>query len=278
MEYAISRLSGVRRAAVAVGVACVAMVLGRPSRGQDAVPIDEHTALMVGAHNLKLGVLAFEYGPTRSLSFGVDAPYWVAGALSPLFAPNLHLKFAVIDRPDLVVSGLVAGYYIRLRDEGTTGQLVTVPLSVFGSVPVARRLWLHGELNYNWVRSVGDGAVNNHEVEGAVATRTGQVGLMGEYRFTRVVAAIARGRYQVYTHRIVVEGTSQIDPYTQAELAAELRPAHPHPWLAVAGMAFTWKHVGLLLAAGYGHVFIPGANIAVKDRGFVPDASFWVTF
>jgi hypothetical protein len=275
MVDGISRLS---RAWIIAATACLVSLAARPSRAADAVPIDEHTALMVGEHNLKLGVLAFEYGVTRNFSFGVDAPYWLAGAVGPMFAPNLHAKVAFLERPDIVVSGLVGGYYVRYKDGGTVGQLVTVPISAFGSVPVAPRLWLHGELNYNWVRSVGDGRVNNHEVEGAVATRTGQVGLMAEYHFTRVVAAIARGRYQVYTHRLVVEGTSNIDPYTTAEVAVEMRPVHDHPYMAVAGVALTWKYVGLLLAAGYGHFFIPGANVAVSGPGFVPDASLWVRF
>jgi hypothetical protein len=250
----------------------------RTSRADDAVPIDEHTALMVGRHNLKLGVLAFEYGITRNFSVGVDAPYWVAGAFTSMFVPNLHFKVAILERPDIVVSGLVGGYYIRYDDGGTRGKVVSVPISAFGSVPVAPRLWLHGELNYNWVRSVGDGQVNNHEVEGAVATRTGQIGLMAEYHFTRVVAGIARGRYQVYSGPLVVEGTSNVDPYTTAQVAVEMQPAHRHPYMAVAGVALTWKYVGLLLAAGYGHVFLPGANIAWSGPGFVPDASLWVRF
>jgi hypothetical protein len=270
--------SGLSRAG-RVGAAAVIALLGAGrARAQETVPIDEHTALMVGEHNLKLGVLAFEYGLTRNFSFGINAPYFVAGVVSPLFAPNLHLKLAVIDRPDLVVSALVAGYYIKYDDGGTTGHLVSVPISVFGSVPVAQRLWLHGELNYNWVRSVGDGQVNNHEVEGAVATRTGQIGLMAQYRFTRVVSVLVRGRYQVYSAPLVVEGTSTVDPYTTAQVAAELRPASPHPYMAVASLALTWRHVGLVVGGGYGRFFLPGANIAATSLGFVPDASLWVTF
>jgi len=278
MGHAIRRLSCAGRTIVAAGTACLVVMAARASRADDAVPIDEHTALMVGGQHLKLGVLAFEYGITRNLSVGVDAPYWLAGTFTSLFVPNLHLKAAIVDRPDIVISGLVGGYYIRYEDGGTTGQVVSVPISAFGSVPVAPRLWLHGELNYNWLRSVGDGQVNNHEVEGAVATRTGQIGLMAEYHITRFVAAIARGRLQVYSAPIVVEGTSDVDPYTTAQVAVEMRPAHRNPYMAVAGVALTGKYVGLVLAAGYGHVFIPGANIAVRGPGFVPDASLWVRF
>jgi hypothetical protein len=41
--------------------------------------------------------------------------------------------------------------------------------------------------------------------------------------------------------------------------------------MAVAGVALTWKYVGLLLAAGYGPFFIPEANVVVSGPGFVPD-------
>jgi hypothetical protein len=279
MVHAISRLSRGGRAVATVGAALFALLVARPSRAADAVPIDEHTALMVGEHNLKLGVLAFEYGLTHNFSIGIDAPYYAVGAFtSNLFIPNLHLKAAIIQRPDFVLSALVGGYYIRIKDGGTRGNLLSVPVSLLGSVPVARRLWLHGELNYNWARSIGDGTVNDEQVKGTVATRSGQLGLMGEYRFTRVVAAIARARYQALTSPVVIEGTANPDPYTEVHLQAELRPSRNHPWMAVAGIALTWSHVGLLVAGGYGTPFIPGANVPLGYKGFVPDASFWVTF
>ena len=80
------------------------------------------------------------------------------------------------------------------------------------------------------------------------------------------------------TVKLLAGLNSQLDAYTQAQLEVELRPYRSHPWMAVAGLALTWKHVGLLVAGGYGNVFIPGANVAVPNKGFVPDASLWVTF
>jgi hypothetical protein len=77
---------------------------------------------------------------------------------------------------------------------------------------------------------------------------------------------------------IVVERSPVIDPHTRAELQAEVRPARRHPYMAVAGLALTGKHVGLVLACGHGTVFIPGAKVALADRGVVPDASFRVSF
>jgi hypothetical protein len=260
-----------------VGAGLLVVLLTGTARAEEVVPLDENTALMVGRHQLKLGVLAFEYGITQRVSVGMAAPAWLAGAFSPLFAPNLHLEVGLLDRAPVAVSALLGGYYVRLKDNGETGQLLSIPASLYGSVNVAPRLWLHGELNYNWVRAIGDVAVNTSQVEGATATRNGQVGLAADYHLTRVVALTARGRYQLWSSPLVLTGTSTIDAFTDAELGAELRPDR-HPWMAVAGVAFTWKHVGLMVGGGYGHFFVPGANVATRSAGFVPDGSFWVTF
>ena len=50
-----------------------------------------------------------------------------------------------------------------------------------------------------------------------------------------------------------------------------------HPWNATAGVALLWRHLRLVVGAGYGHYFVPGINLPVPKRGIVPDASLsWV--
>jgi hypothetical protein len=73
------------RIALPMAGALLVVLLGRPSGAADAVPLDEHTALMVGRHQLELGVAAFEHGITHDVSVGLPAPAWVAGAFSPIF-------------------------------------------------------------------------------------------------------------------------------------------------------------------------------------------------
>jgi hypothetical protein len=231
---------------------------------------------MVGEHQWKLGVFGFEYGLTDALSVGVDPPAWALWAMKDVFVPNLHVKGRLARAP--LVSGQIGVYWARIGRERASGDLWMVPMSVFLSRQLRHGLWAHVEANYNWVRAFGAGDPSRVEIAGGLATRSGQLGAMLEQRLGPVAAIVARGRWQVLTRPLVLAGSTPLDPYTQAEVALEGRPVHRHPWMAVAGVALTWRHVGMTVAAGYGHYFVPGANIAVAARGFVPDASFWVRF
>jgi hypothetical protein len=51
-----------------------------------------------------------------------------------------------------------------------------------------------------------------------------------------------------------------------------------HPYSAVAGVALLWQHVRLMVGGGYGYFFVPGMNMAIPSRGFVPDGSLSVVF
>jgi hypothetical protein len=62
--------------------ALLVLLIGRPSSAAEAVPLDEHTALVLGRHRLKLGVLAFERGITHNVSVGLNAAARVAGGSS----------------------------------------------------------------------------------------------------------------------------------------------------------------------------------------------------
>jgi len=273
----------IRRRLGVIGVAVVTATLtsGAPAhaQGDDRVPLDENTALMVGANTLKLGLLAFEYGLSRKVSIGVDPPAWLAGTFSSVFAPNLHVKVALIERRGYVLSARVAGYYVNLTNsDGARGSLVEVVPTVFASSEVLRHLWLHGEVAYNWVRAVGAGDLTKGEVDNAIAVRAWQAGAVVQYKLSPLVSLIGRGRYQFASTPLVVKGNGTLDPYTTAQLGAEVHVVHPHPYLAVAAIALTWRHVGLVAGGGYGQYFIPGANLPLAPVGFVPEGSLWVSF
>jgi hypothetical protein len=262
-----------------VGAPLLALLGGAARAADNAVPLDEHTARTVGDGQLKLGALAFEYGLTRSVSIGADTLALLAGAFSPVLAPNVHLKVALVRTERFVLAGQAGGYYAWASGENqASGHLWIVPVSLIASVAVLPRLWLHGEINYNWARAVGAGDLDRFQVDGAVSTRAGQLGLMVEARLSRVVALIARGRYQAWSAPLVLRGTGDPDPYTHVEVGAEARTDRRHPWMAVAGLALTWSHVGLVAGGGYGELFIPGANVVRPGRGFVPEGSLWVSF
>ena len=247
---------------------------------EDLTLLDERTAYTVGARKLKLGILAFQYGITDRVSVGTDPPVWALRAVASVLVPNLHVKFNFFNRGPVALTGQVAGYYAlidKVPNSSVSGDMVTIPLTLFASFRLAERAWLHSELAYVFARALGSGGnLDNADLEGAVSTRTGQAGLMAEYRVTRIFSLTARGRYQFYSGPLAFSGGGTIDPYTTVQVDGQLRPRVEHPWQAVGGVAFLWKHFHLGVGAGYGNYFVPGMDIAVPQVGFVPEASLAV--
>jgi hypothetical protein len=242
-----------------------------------AIPtFDQRTAYMVGRHTLKLGILAFDYGLTQHLSIGSDPPSWALRAFIHVWVPNLHTKFQLVDRDAVAVALQAAAYYANTDSENISGHLIDVPLTVFVSVRVHPRITLHAEGAYTYAHLFGTGNITNLQFDGATTSRTGQVGLMAQFRLTRIFSLTATGRYQVYSADLPLSGTSSIDPFTTATLNGQLVPAAEHPWEAIGGVAVLWRHFQMILGAGYGHYFAPGLNIASAKRMFVPDASLAV--
>jgi hypothetical protein len=261
-------------AALALALVSPLVAAGAQGEEEPGNPLDEHTALMAGGNRWKLGVFEVGYGITDALSVGIDPPAWALWAIKPAFVPNLHLKKRFWRNPE--VSAQIGAYYARVSRDGIDGHLLLVPVSVFVSREMRPGWWAHLEANYNWIRGFGSGDPSRVEIRGGLATRSGQLGAMVEHRLSRVVALLVRGRYQLLTTPLVLEGSGLLDPYTRADFGLEAHPRYEHPWMAVGGVALTWRYVGLVLGAGYGHYFAPGANVAFGARGFVPDASLWV--
>jgi hypothetical protein len=232
---------------------------------------------MVGRHKLKLGILAAEFGITQWLSIGSDPPAWALRAVSSAWVPNLHAKLQLFDRDPLALALLAGVYYASISQSGgASGRIVDVPLSLFASLRVHPRIYLHGEGAYVAVRAWGAGNVNRAEVNGAAAARAGQAGLMMQFRLTRIFSLTATGRYQFYTADVPFSGTGTIDPYTTATVSGQVVPVVQHPWEAIGGVAVLWKHFHLIVGAGYGYYFLPGLDVPNTTKTFVPDASLAV--
>jgi hypothetical protein len=274
------RINAIRLSLAALAVPALLAATAPAARAHvsdDELPrLDEHTALTLGGRSLKLGVLAFDYGITDRLTIGTDPPSWAARAVLPILVPNLHAKFVAYHADPWWVSLQVAGYWADLSNTDlSSGSLLVVPLTAFGSYYVRPDIGIHGELNYNIVNAFGTGDVSNSEVAGAAAVRSFQIGAMGEYRLTRVVALTLRGRFQPYAGPLAFEASSNSDPFTQFQANARLTLKDPHPYAVIAGAAFLWEHFRFTVGVGYGNYFIPGLNIAVPGKGFVPDASLY---
>jgi hypothetical protein len=243
------------------------------------IPLDEYTAFTVPGGGLKIGVLSIEYGLTDRLSVGIDPAPYLVRVFSDVIVPNAHLKAEVLRTRLGTISARAAGYYAWLEtDAGRDGRILLLPVSVFASGPIVRRLWLHLEANYNYARAVSSDDGGKAQVEGVLASTNWQGGAMLEYRLSPLIGLLARGRVQAFTSPLTIRAQGQPDRYTTAELAVDYRPTDQNPWVALAAVAFTWKHVGAVVGGGYGQYFIPGGNLAVPYRGFTPEASLWALF
>jgi hypothetical protein len=251
--------------------------LAAPPGADDLPRLDERTAYTVGAKRLKIGVLSFDYGIIEQLSIGTDPPAWAARAFLPVFIPNLHLKAAVFERGPVALAVQAAVYYVALQEQASaSGSLIAVPLSGFASFRLQRRVWLHVEGTYNLVTATGSGDINEAGLNGQVATRAGQAAAMLELRLTRIFSITALGRYQFYSGPLAFSGGSMLDPYTNVTFDGQALPRVEHPWEAVAGVAFLWRHFHLIVGAGYGYYFVPGIDLPYPTKGFVPDGSLSV--
>jgi hypothetical protein len=239
--------------------------------------LDERTALMVGAKRLKIGILSFDYGIIEQISVGTDPPAWAARAFLPVFVPNLHLKASVFQRGPVAVAVQGAVYYAQLQQQGSaSGALIAVPLTLWASFRLHQRVWLHGEGTYNIVNATGSGDINEAGLNGEAVTRAGQAGAMLQFQLTRVFSITALGRYQFYSGPLAFSGGSMVDPFTNVTIDGQALQRVEHPWEAIAGVAFLWKRVHLIVGVGYGYYFIPGIDLPYPSRGVVPDGSLSV--
>jgi hypothetical protein len=282
MGRATVRRTTLKRAAV-TGALLIAILparggLASPAETADGLPkLTYQTAYTVGANTLQLGLLAFNYGITNHLDIGVDPPYWLARSVIPVLIPNLHLKDTFLDAGPVTLSIQLSGYWAVLQTTNAqNASLIAAPVSLFGSLRLLDRLWLHGEGAYVYAQAFGSGDFHQLHLGGAVASQTVQIGAKLEWRLTHVFSLTATGRYQVYTADLAFQASSNVDPYTTANVEGRAMAMVSHPWEAIGGVAFLWQHIHLILGAGYGYYFVPGVAIAYPQRMFVPDGDFAV--
>jgi hypothetical protein len=249
-----------------------------PPPAPAVIQMTERTAFVVDRHQLKLGILAFEYGFAKRASIGSDPPAWLLRSVMSIWVPNVHLKYQFIDRDPIWVAGQAAIYYAFLDSNShiTSASLIDVPLSLFASFRLHPRFYLHGEADYVYARVFGTGNITNAELDGAGTARAVQTGLMAQLRVTHVFSLLATGRLQVYTGDVPFNGNAQIDPFTTANVSGQLTLNVRHPWELIGGAAFLWKHFQLIVGGGYGNYFAPGLLISNPKKTFVPDASIAV--
>lgn len=245
---------------------------------EEAQRWDEGTALTLGGQTLKIGILAFEYGITDRINVGTDPPMWLLRTAESVLVPNLHVKVIAYRWNNLWLTGQAAAYYATFTKGGASGSLWAIPLTAYASYQIDSKWWIHGETTYNIVWGNGVGDLSETTLGGAAATRSVQLGVTGEYRIRPTIAITLRGRLQVYTSRLALSGSTNLDAFTSVAADARIDPRNDHPWEIVPAVAFLWQRIRLSAGVGYGNYFIPGMDVPLTERGIVPQASFSVLF
>jgi len=267
------------------GVLGLAFIMGVQARAQARLPtveeaqrLDEGTALTLGGETLKLGILAFEYGITDAINVGTDPPMWLIRTAEPVLIPNLHIKVIAYRWNQLWLAGQLAVYYANIDRGDASGILWTIPLTAYASYEIDPRWWVHGELTYDIIWGSGTGDLTQTEIGGAAATRSLQIAATGEYRVRPDIAITLRGRIQLYTGRLALSGSTNPDAFTAIDADARVTARNSHPWQIVPAVAFLWQRIRLTAGVGYGNYFVPGMQIPLTKRSFVPEGSFSVVF
>ncbi len=265
------------------GVIGVAFMTGLTVNAQARLPtreeaerLDEGTALTLGGQVFKLGVLAFDYGITDRINVGTDPPMYLLRSVESVLVPNLHVKVIAYQRDRLWLTGQAAVYYATVSKNGADGTIWAVPLTAFASYQFDQRWWLHGDVTYNIVWGTGAGDLSQTTLGGAAATRNVQVGAIGQFNIRPTIAITLMGRLQAYTSRLALSGSTNPDAFTSVSVDARINPRNDHPWEIVPGVSFMWQRIRLSAGVGYGNYFLPGMDIALTERGIVPQASFSV--
>lgn len=245
---------------------------------EEAQRLDEGTALTLGGQAFKLGILAFDYGITDRINVGTDPPMYLVRTAESVLVPNLHLKVIAYRWNQLWLTGQAAVYYANVQKNSASGSLWAVPLTAYASYQIDPKWWIHGEVTYDIIWGNGVGDLTQTTLGGAAATRSVQLAATGEYRIRPTIAITLRGRLQVYTARLALSGSTNLDPFTSVAVDARIDPRNSHPWEVVPAVAFLWQRIRLSAGVGYGNYFVPGMLVALTERGIVPQGSFSVVF
>jgi len=240
----------------------------------------QHTANVVRPTEVELGVLAADVGLHPGAQVGTDTLPWAAGLFLPVVVPNAHIKVNPLPESPVSVALRGAIYYAPvLKDDGTRANVFVLPVSLFGSFEVTRKLGIHVEGQYTFLTGTGEAQPDQLAIAGGAASAALQFGAMAMVRITRVVAVYGRGRWQAWQQAPRVDATTTVDQYTSASTEANIKTTYADgAWQAIGGVAMSWASANLELGVGYGDAFLPGWGVVVPYKGVIPDANLFFRF
>jgi len=238
----------------------------------------DFTAYTLRRMEVRLGLFEWDFGLFRPLTLGTDTAPWAAGIIFRSVAANVHAKVMFVHSRPLTVALAGAVYHAtaNVTDDGR-GSVFILPVSVFVSSDLTRRVSLHFEATYAHVALDGNANLSHVAASGAAVTRTLQFGLMQEIRLSRVFAFQLRGRLQPSIAPAILHSDVATAPGTSVSIDASIYD-HTVRYAFVGGIAISGKNFDLNLGGGYGSYFIPSIGIALPGRSIIPDGSIDVRF
>ena len=237
--------------------------------------ITDYTAYTREQKHIRVGLFTVEGGILDSLTAGT---YWLPWAF---VAPNLHLKWRIIQRDPVAVAVKVGGLTFNteslsaLDDTGVSARLFVGTFEPFVSYRFNDKWTLSTSVPFTAVHVDGEVTDDSFQGAGAAAVTNLQFTLTGEYRLTSKTAFTLHGRYLIFQRsKAKANVTYQADDYTtiDAHAAATSNILNfPHAFSVVPSVVFSWKHLYIRAGVGYGNWSLPMVNLVLPKKTPVPD-------
>ncbi len=245
--------------------------------------IVDDTAHTLRARETRIGLWEIEFGPLPFVTIGTDTAPWAASFLVHSVVYNGHAKVRLLYTKPLTISVTGAAYYSDLHVSGPlatgSGSLWIVPLSLFVSSDVSRRVSLH--LGGTYAYADAEGNVDLSSVSsgrGAIAANALQLHAMGEYRVSRIVAVTLQLHAQPYSTPLAVHTSTTTSIGDKIDFNGTISPVDHTSVAAVASVALSGPTFNVRFGGGYGAIFVPTMGVMVPMATFLPEVDAYVRF
>jgi hypothetical protein len=266
---------------LALPVAAATIALATPARAyhEGDERIVDQTAHTLRARETRIGLWAVELAPLAFATVGTDTAPWAASFLVHSVVANGHAKVRLLATSPLSISVTAAAYHADLDSApvvATGGSLLVVPVSLFVSSDLSRRLSVHLGATYAYADLDGDLDLRIARAQVAVSASALQVHAMGEYRVSRLVALTLQVHAQAYATppalRMSTTGAEKVD------FVGTVQGVDRTAVAAVGSVVLSGRHVNFRIGGGYGAIFLSSMGIMIPVTTVLPELDAYVRF
>lgn len=232
---------------------------------------------------LSLGVVDWDIGITDEVTIGTHPILWAVGPWSGRPVPNAKLKLRDWVHGRLALSLMESFAYLngsKLASdwiEADTKARLFVLDTRFDAAwrgDEARSLGLSLDFTYASLSGSGVNAALGDATDDAL-----RLTAWGEWRFSRVVALKLNGRLLL----ISTPPTGAVQFHAAPSVAVDAHVSFENvapagAWAIWPELELSWKHVNLMLGAGYGYQSVPIVDITLDRRGILLTGDFFIRF